>query len=99
MKKMVLAGCFFTAFLLISIGVNAQTVKGKVVDATTGIPIANASIYLNGSSKGTISNKQGEFVLYTDETKIPLVVSSVGYQSETIHDYKNKTLSVKLNPR
>ncbi len=93
--------CLFTiiAWSFLTICVQAQYVKGKVVDATTGNPISNASIYLNGSSKGTVSDTQGEFILYTTETNIPLVVSCVGYQSEVINNYSNKTLSVKLSPR
>ncbi len=87
------------AFLFLTVCAKAQDVKGTVVDATTGAPIPRASVYLNGSSKGTTTNEQGEFTLYTDETKIPLVVSSVGYQSIEISDYSNKVLSIKLQPR
>jgi len=85
--------------LALSIVTNAQVIKGKVVDATTGNPIARASVYLNGSSKGTTSNTQGEFALYTDETKKSLIVSYVGYLSDTIVNYNNKLLSIKLKPR
>ncbi|RZA01257.1 MAG: carboxypeptidase-like regulatory domain-containing protein [Sphingobacteriaceae bacterium] len=92
---------FYTliAFLIISTGVNAQAIKGKVFDSTNGKPIPNASIYLNGSSKGTTSNEQGEFSLSTLETNIPLIVSCVGYQSETIINYTGKVLNVMLKPR
>jgi hypothetical protein len=99
MKKQILIWCFFTAFLLISIGVNAQVVKGKVVDVETGNPIPKASVYLKGSSKGTTSNAQGEFALYTNDTKIALIVSSLGYQPDTIGNYNGKTLTVKLSRR
>ena len=99
MKRQILLWCFFTAFLLLSIGAKAQVVTGKVVDATTGNPIANASIYLKGLSKGTTSNTQGEFALYTNETKIPIIVSSLGYQPDTISNYNGKTLTVKLSRR
>ena len=85
--------------LIFTVCVRAQVVKGKVVDAATGNPIAHASIYLNGTPKGTTSNTQGEFVLYTDETKKALVVSYVGYQSETILDYDNILLNIKLKQR
>jgi hypothetical protein len=99
MKKLLLKSCFFTVLLLLTVCVRAQSVKGKVVDAATGNPIAYASIYLKGSSKGTTSNKQGEFILHTNETKIPLVVSMLGYQPDTIGNYNGKTLTVKLNQR
>ena len=82
--------------LLLTVCAKAQLVTGKIVDAATGNPIANASIYLDGLSKGTTSNKQGEFTLYTNETKIPLLVSYIDYQPDTISNYNNKTLNVKL---
>lgn len=99
MKKQTLIWCFYTAFLLISTGVNAQVVKGKVVDAATGDPIPRASVYLRGSSKGTTSNTLGEFIFYTNETKTPLMISSLGYQPDTISNYNGKTLTVKLSRR
>jgi hypothetical protein len=86
------------AVVVFTICAKAQVVKGKVVDAATGNPIANASIYLDGSSKGTTSNTLGEFTLKTPETKTPLVVSCVGYQSDTILNYNNKLLNIKLKP-
>lgn len=99
MKKLLLIVCFFTTLLLLTVCAQAQSVKGKVFDASTGNPIPNASIYLNGSSKGTASNAAGEFTLYTTETNIPLVISCVGYQTQTINNYSNKTLSIALRPR
>ncbi len=56
MKKLLLKSCFFTALLLLTVFVRAQSVKGKVVDAATGNPIPNANINLKGSSKGTTTN-------------------------------------------
>ncbi len=87
------------AFLLLTAYTHAQVVKGKVVDAATGNPIAQASVYLKALSKGTTSNARGEFVLYTNETKIPLIISSIGYQPDTIDNYNGKTLIIKLSPR
>ncbi len=87
------------AFLLFTAFAHAQVVKGTVVDATTGNPIRSASIYLDGLSKGTTSNAQGEFILYINETKKALIVSSLGYKADTIGNYNGKTLTVKLSPR
>ncbi|MGY3215407.1 carboxypeptidase-like regulatory domain-containing protein [Mucilaginibacter sp. HD30] len=87
------------AFLLVTAYAHAQVVKGTVVDAGTGNPIRSASIYLDGLSKGTTSNTQGEFIFYTNETKKALIVSSLGYQADTIYNYSGKTLTVKLSPR
>ncbi len=62
----------------------AQTeLKSKIVDFQTFIPIESASIYVDKTTIGTISNSDGKFVLlvpkeYANDT---LVVSSIGYKS------------------
>lgn len=38
-------------------------IRGKVLDAETGLPLSNASIFINNSTTGTISNATGEFQL------------------------------------
>lgn len=55
MKRLLLIICFFTALLLLTVCVQAQSVKGKVVDAATDNPIPNTS-NLKGSSKGNTTN-------------------------------------------
>ena len=71
-------------FLFLTVCSHAQVIIGKVIDADNGKSIPNASVYLNGTSKGTTSNSEGNFRLNTAEKNIPLIVSSIGYQSETI---------------
>ncbi len=74
---------FFITFLIVQ-GLSAQsqiyTLSGTVKDSTTGKPIAAVSVFLNGTSKGTITHDDGSFVL----TAIPaggyqLIISAVGY--------------------
>ncbi len=62
--------------------VTAQVViKGKVLDNATSQPVIKASVYLNNTSAGTVTNSNGEFILsaasiFTGE----LIISCVGYQ-------------------
>lgn len=62
----------------------AQTeLKSRVVDFTTFMPVPSASVYVQNSTIGTISNLDGNFVLvvpneYANDT---LVISSIGYKS------------------
>lgn len=73
---------FTTVFFCCTFFAGAQIIiKGKVIDDATGLPVINASVYLNNTSIGTITSGSGEFVLtagsiYTGE----LIISSVGYQ-------------------
>lgn len=57
-------------------------ITGTISNAVTGIRIPNASVFINGTSRGSISKTDGSFEL-NDIPKgtYELVVSSVGYQT------------------
>ena len=75
----------------------AQVITGKVIDAETKQPIEGANIYLNGTYKGTSSNKEGNFTLHTEEHQIPLIISYVGYESKIINHYSDEYFQVSLS--
>ncbi|MFT3846426.1 MAG: TonB-dependent receptor [Lacibacter sp.] len=70
------------AFLLLITQLKAQTkeVTGKVTDES-GTPIANASVTLKGTNKGTATNFDGIFSLTVPESTKSLTVSAVGFES------------------
>jgi len=69
-------------FLLLGFGTHAQkALKGVVLDAEKNIPVPNASVFLNTTSVGTITNAQGNFTLTLPSGKYELIVSSVGYET------------------
>ncbi len=60
-----------------------RTFTGKVIDVTTKKPIEFANVYLLGSSLGTVTNAEGEFVLKVPVTELTRKVgfSYLGYQN------------------
>ncbi len=60
-----------------------KPISGKVYDAKTKQPLAFASIGVEGTSIGTISNAEGTYILNTQQIKSDdvVVVSYIGYQS------------------
>ena len=72
--------------LLISIG-NAQQLAGHVYDKTNQKPIEGANVYLDGTTLGTMTNKEGYFTI-TAKNKMPnaLVFSFIGYETITVED-------------
>ncbi|MBD2757836.1 carboxypeptidase-like regulatory domain-containing protein [Spirosoma validum] len=79
------------------------TLSGHVTDASTGKPMPFANVYLNGSTRGTLTDEKGAFSL----TGIPLgtaevVASFVGYQSEKkrlrFDNTQAKTTTFRLKP-
>jgi oligopeptidase B len=72
---------FKTAFIMRCLGVkeNYISVKGKIIDEhKTEIPFVN--VYIEGTTNGTTSNADGEFVLNVKEEKdVTLVFQTLGY--------------------
>jgi iron complex outermembrane recepter protein len=58
--------------------------SGKVIDAATNEPVAQASIQIKNTNKGTITNNKGEFSLPLTDTETELTISSLGYLPVTI---------------
>jgi CarboxypepD_reg-like domain len=67
------------------------SISGKVVDAIAAAPLSKASVYINNSTKGTVTDENGFFVFSElAPGTYEIVISYVGY--------KTKLLSVKLSP-
>lgn len=67
-------------------------VEGRVVDAEKGTPLPSANIRLLGTSRGTISNREGSYLLRVEEGHNTLVFSYVGYISDTLGVYLRSDL-------
>ena len=81
MKKTVTLLTFF----LLTLGAMAQTkqVDGVVVDEK-GIEVIGASVLVKGTTQGTITDIDGQFVLTVDKDATTLVVSYMGYQTQEV---------------
>jgi CarboxypepD_reg-like domain len=100
MKKLL----FLFFYLLASNYSFAQnTLKGKVLDAKTGLPLPAVSVFINNSSKGTSTNAAGEFILDNiNVTNFDIVATCIGYEtfSTTITSAMlQNSLQIKLNPK
>ena len=83
--------------LITSMTLMAQTtLKGKVLDATLGEPLIGATIMVKGTSVGCVADFDGNFTLNVPKGKTHVVVSSVGYQSQTINVSGRNNITVKL---
>ncbi|MEI9957263.1 MAG: carboxypeptidase-like regulatory domain-containing protein [Ferruginibacter sp.] len=69
MRKLI----FLLVCMLAILITKAQVViQGKVLDNATNLPIANASVYLNSTSVGAITNLKGEFIFTASSSFIPV---------------------------
>ncbi|RNC87941.1 MAG: carboxypeptidase-like regulatory domain-containing protein [Winogradskyella sp.] len=85
-----------TILLIVSLfSLNAQTLKGKVIDTKTKEPLEAVSVYFDNTTIGTTTNANGEFSIdYTDVVQSTLVISFLGYDKYFITDYRSKDNSV-----
>jgi len=71
--------------LLISNCVEAQLIQATVLDFETKEPILGATVYFDGTTKGTITNEEGIFRIQKSlEIKSNLIVRYLGYNNEVI---------------
>ena len=75
---------------------NQRKITGKIVDVN-GDPIIGATVSVRGSNTGTVSDIDGNFVLYVEAgTEILLDVSYIGYKKEEIKTDGNKPVKITL---
>ncbi len=83
------------AILLCSTCVFGQTlqVRGKVLDGT-GEPLLGVNVLVKGTTNGTITDLDGNFVLQAD-AKQTIVVSYIGYVAQEVKPSANMTITLR----
>lgn len=61
-----------------------QMFTGSVIDQTTRLPLRGATIAIQNSKIVTTTDRNGNFSLSTNETKINLVIIGKGYEKQVI---------------
>lgn len=82
---------FFTCFMLVSLcsamaspeADTTRLITGQIA-AADGKPIANASIIVKGTSRGTMSLEDGSFKISISSENATLLVSAVGYMNKEV---------------
>jgi len=92
---------FLITFLLICIDAYSIDILGKVYDSVTKLPIANASIFLKGTSYSTKTNGSGAFYLKVAKgMNTSLIVSHLSYEIlEIDNPFENESMEIFLNER
>ena len=79
----------------------SSAVKGIVVETINGQqnPLAGASILWLGTSKGTVSNSHGEFILEKHEGVDKVVVSYSGFKTDTVSIGNMQDIQISLSKK
>ena len=73
-----------------------QEITGTVTDAESGDPLPGATIQVQGTTTGTVTNTEGVYKIEVSDMEATLVFSFVGYQSKTIPINGRTTIDVEL---
>jgi Family of unknown function (DUF5686)/CarboxypepD_reg-like domain len=80
--KIFLLCCTFTLLSFLTTG---QVVSGQVLDARTRMALPFVAISIKNTPKGTSSNAEGYFSLTVPSKETELLISNIGYQSQTLN--------------
>jgi hypothetical protein len=102
-RRLIFSLYFFASFLCITdtfAQVTGKTIiHGTVTDALTGNPIPFVSVFVKGTTIGTVTDDQGNYRIETTLFPTSLSFSFIGYQTETreIRPGRDQTLNISLN--
>ena len=94
---------FLFACLFLSIGIaiaQSSNATGRVLSAEDNEPIVGATVQIEGTDTGTITDLDGKFTINVPSSAQILVISFIGMETQKINiKEKNRTdLTIKLNP-
>lgn len=61
----------------------ARVLQGIVVDSASGVPLSAASVFVQGTKRGTFSSRNGRFRLPLEADHRYITVRSIGYKERT----------------
>jgi len=93
MRKNVFKIILMTFF---SLSIYAQQFSGNVTDEN-GIPLPGASVIVQGTNSGVVTDFDGNFSIETSMGET-LIISFVGYASQSITVNSNSSLNIQLTP-
>ncbi|WP_432709999.1 carboxypeptidase-like regulatory domain-containing protein [Pedobacter sp.] len=93
--KNILRLVFFAIFFIVNQGLAQTRISGKVEDAESGLPIAYATIKVDGKEL-TVTNSEGIFTLSAHKNS-RIIASYLGYQAVEISNLKiDQPIAIKL---
>jgi len=91
----------FIMLFLPFMALGQNKLEGKVIDETNGIGICNVTIYVNGTTIGTISDKEGYFILENVSLPCNIGFSHIKYEPSMIRvtNTEANNCTIILKPR
>ena len=84
MKKFNQLLCVVVLTLFTTFAYAQSTIKGKIIDGDMNSPLPGANIIVKGTTNGATTNFDGNFTLNAESNSGEIVISYVGYVSQTV---------------
>src|SRR5258708_24753001 len=82
MKKIIYIFFYCLLAVVHSFAQGGNSLSGTVTDSASGKPLAGISVFLNSTSKGTVTRADGAFVLAgIPPGRYQLIASAIGYET------------------
>ena len=87
--------CLLSASLF---SIAQSTITGQVIDADTKLPLEGASVFAQNTTKGVITDKEGNYKLFLNKGGYEVIISYTGFVSKTItvEASEDKKLDIEL---
>lgn len=101
---LLLTACLFFQGVALAQPASLYTIAGKVLDSQTKEPLPSATVQIENTTRGVVSDAEGRFVLDgIRASQVRLVISFVGYETYILnHDFSRDPdpfYTIELTPR
>ncbi|AHM61623.1 outer membrane receptor protein [Flammeovirgaceae bacterium 311] len=87
---------FLAAFTPVGAFAQSGTIRGQIIDGGTGEPLLGATVQIDGTSIGSITDLDGKYTIKTEPGTVNLRVSYISYSALTIRDVAVKADEVTV---
>jgi iron complex outermembrane receptor protein len=94
-QKNILKSLMFSLLFMLPLVMAAQTIKGKVTDAS-GEALPYINVLVKGTANGTTSDDNGEFNLTVKSLPATVVISSIGYKTKEVKINSSSYVTIVL---
>ena len=96
-KPLLLFLCFFSQAVP---ALSQPVIRGIVTDRETGEPLPSATVQIEGTYSGTITNQDGRFAIAAERFPVPLLIRYLGYEAERVkvEDVDEQPVLIPLSP-
>ena len=84
--------------LFIAVTLSARDITGKVSSSEDGNPLAGVNVVLKGTSQGTVTDINGEYMIAVPEKGGVLMFSMIGMATEEVKVADSQVINVVMSP-